>query len=265
MIDALEKVASPMCDTAPPEVAEAGPDEPTAEVTAPIDTSSPPPTGTSPQKPRRILYAAGGLALVAVAAIIALVGGGDEPDHSGPASDTIAISSVTDAPDTAGASPGPPPTGTIAVSVSPRGDIYIDDSLVAGNDDGVQFEADTGRHIVRVENAGSEQKKFVDTLYLAEGFVSQREYRFTFPPVEEDEPEPEPSLGQVRVWTWPDEATVYIDGRKQDYLTNFTFEVPAGRHTIRAERTVDGGIRSADTTLLVKADSIHVVRWDFRK
>lgn len=260
MIDALEGVASPMCDTAPPEVTEYGADQPTAELTAPIGSASPPPTGMSQKRPKWLLYGVGAVALVAIAVVIALVAGGDDSDQLSPTSDTLTAAAATGRPDTLA---GPPPTGTIAVAVTPQGDIYLDDSLVADGEDMVEIEADTGRHIVRVENSRSRQKRFVDTLYVAEGFTSQREYGFTFPPPPEDKPEP--AVGQIRVWTWPDEATVFIDGKRQDYLTNFTFEVPTGRHTVRAERDTDTGVKSADTTLLIKADSIHVIRWDFRK
>ncbi len=262
MIDALEKVASPMCDTAPPEVTNVDPDQPTAELTAPVGTASPPPTGMSPGRPKWLVYGIGAAVVVAVAVVIAFMGGEDELQIPPSPSDTTVTTASADGPDTLANPPGMSPTGTIAVVVSPHGDIYLDDSLVASGSEEMEIEADTGRHIVRVENSKSQQKRFVDTLYLAEGFTSQREYRFTFPPPPDDKPKP--SLGQVRVWTWPDEATVYIDGKKQEYKTNFTYEVPTGRHTIRTERDTESGVMTADTTLLVKADSIHVIRWDFR-
>jgi hypothetical protein len=156
-------------------------------------------------------------------------------------------------------------TGTINVKITPTGDLFIDDSLLAQGTQGLELSVDTGRHVIRVENAKARTKTRIDTVWVADGFTVSREYSFTIPQVSKPKPPPRPTLGKVMVGSSPRGATVYVDGKKQPQETIFTFEMASGSHTIRVEKLIDGNLVSADTTFVVKADQRHGIKFDLQK
>ncbi|MBD3402006.1 PEGA domain-containing protein [candidate division GN15 bacterium] len=125
---------------------------------------------------------------------------------------------------------------------------------------------DTGRYVVRVENDRSREKSLADTLaVLAEQTVS-RWFSFTMPSRPEPTPEPpEPRLGEVRVGSQPRGASILINGEMQRHKTNYTFTLKPGRHIIGATLEYGGGNRTLMDTLVVIADSVHKVVFDFEQ
>ncbi|MFH1686368.1 MAG: serine/threonine-protein kinase [bacterium] len=236
-----------------------GPDDATQELGVTEAAGS---TAMSPGKTGKNktgLYAIlGGLAAVVVALVLyfGLGGDGTSSDIPGNAKDQ------TTGGDTGLDSTALLVTGLIDISVSPRGDIYIDDSLVAEGEAATNLEYEAGRHVIRVENSASIEKRHIDTVYVAEGFGVTRDYSFSFPAP--PKPEPKPVLGKIMIWSRPRDATIYIDGKKQDLLTPMTFDVEAGSHSVRVEASVEGVLRQADTTIIVKSDSTHKFNPDLR-
>jgi hypothetical protein len=150
--------------------------------------------------------------------------------------------------------------GYLIVEVAPRGNITVDDELVARRENRFATGLDTGLHIIRVENSASRERRFRDTIRLAGGDTVSRSYRFTFPPP----PEPEPATGEVRVGSRPRGAEVFIDGTLQMQKTNYTFHLPPGRHIVRATLLLGGEVLERADTLLVVADSTHKVIFEFQ-
>lgn len=155
-------------------------------------------------------------------------------------------------------------TGTINISVTPSGDIYVDDSLLRGNAAGASLTTDTGTHIVRVENKEATRRVLYDTVSLAENQVLQLTYGFTIrekPPV----PPPEPAFGELVVWSSPRDADVYIDGKLRKGRTPNTFKVEPGEHIVTVKKTVQGEDLTDEDTILVKKDSTHKVFLNLKK
>ncbi|MFH1374509.1 MAG: protein kinase [bacterium] len=158
----------------------------------------------------------------------------------------------------------PPPMGTLEINVDPWGDVYVDDSLVADSTTSVDVACEVGDHSVRVENNRATRRTRQETVSLAADTVLRLTYNFTFPAADKPqvtEQDPAPAAGEVRIGSRPAGADVYIDGKKQSLKTINTFWLLPGNHTISV-RLDNQGWR-ADTTLLVKGDSLHLVSYDF--
>ena len=154
-----------------------------------------------------------------------------------------------------------PATGTISISVTPSGDIYVDDSLLGKGATSRSLTCDTGIHIIRVENEKATRKVRHDTVSLAADQVLTRNYGFTIRQ-ESPPPPPEPAFGQVKVGSIPAGADVYIDGEKQREKTIYTFKLKPGEHIIAVELDDEGTPLRAEQTVLVKKDSTHKVVFD---
>ena len=202
------------------------------------------------------LYAVIGIvATVAVAAVL-YFGLGDDTESPDPSANTENLTSDGDVippADSGSDSVIALATGMIEISVTPKGDIFIDDSLIASGETQASLEYNAGRHVIRVENSRANEKLYIDTVWVAEGFRVEKSYSFSFPAP--PKPKPKPVMGKIMVGSRPGGATVYIDGEKQKQQTIFTFDVTAGAHSVRVEKTVDGILRQADTTITVKAGS----------
>ena len=141
-----------------------------------------------------------------------------------------------------------PLRGRLTIEVEPRGDIYLNDIQEVRSEDRLEKDVDTGRHVIRVENRASREKRFEDTVHIAPDESATRSYRFTFLPT----PEPTAPTGEVKVGSKPGGATVYIDGKRQSGTTPYTYPLPPGRHVIKATLLLEGG-------QLVRADTVRVV------
>jgi len=132
-----------------------------------------------------------------------------------------------------------PLQATLEISVRPRGDVFIDGQPHGRNKSIVNASVDTGSHIIRAVNSGSEQGELSETVYLADGETKQIQFRFTFAAAETP-----PDSGEIVIGSWPAfGGTIFIDGKKMDVPTPNTFRLSAGRHTIKVILAVDGEMR----------------------
>jgi len=152
-----------------------------------------------------------------------------------------------------------PLKGHLTIEVDPRGDIYLDDVQQVRSEGRFEAEVDTGRHLIRVENRASRQKRFQDTVHIAPDESVTKSYRFTFLPT----PEPAAATGMVVVGSRPRGADIYIDHVLQPQKTNYTFSLPPGRHIFRATLLVEGGQLVRADTIRVFADSTNTLMFDF--
>ncbi len=150
-------------------------------------------------------------------------------------------------------------TGTLSISVIPRGNIYIDGKSYGRDKSGIEATLGAGRHEIRVANTRSNQKEFRDTVDLAAGEAKTASFTFTFP-----EPPPRPDSGDVIVGSLPnDGGTIFIDGKLQDLKTNNTFRLPVGVHTIKVVLTIDGREMEKTDTVRIVRDGTAKKRFDF--
>lgn len=233
-----------------------------------VDTPIPaaPPTPVTPaagapgmRKPRRPgkgkskvgLFAGLGVVVVAIAIGIGWVfmGGGDSSDSGGGSTTSVAT------------------TGVIDFTISPRGDVYLDDGLIGQATDKILMVVDTGAHVVRVENPDSREKVLNDTVIVTDTADAIRTYAFSSPPPPEPPEthttqttqEPDVKFGTVVVGSTPKGADIIIDGELQPQKTNFSFnKIEPGSHTVRV--VLDG--KSADTTFVVKPDGRHKIKFE---
>jgi serine/threonine protein kinase len=178
----------------------------------------------------------------------------------------------------------PQEPGTLAVSVHPSGDIFLDDKIAAKASRSTSLSGAAGPHVVRVENSGATNSPLIDTVAFASGQTLQRSYEFTMAgkvpssadskrsqlTIEERKPiptQPSQGVGSVIVISRPTiGADIYIDGDLQADKTPYTFrKIPAGRHSIKSTLVLDGQALEQTKTVDVVADSTHRVEFDFGK
>ncbi len=157
-----------------------------------------------------------------------------------------------------------PVTGTIAITVTPVGDVYVDDSLLGKGIMSRSLTCDTGTHIIRVENERATTKARHDTISLAVDQVLPLSYRFTISAPADDKPVHEPEFGEVRLGSDPAGAIVYIDGELRRGRTPYTFKLEPGYHNIMVELEFQGELLTKDSTVLVKKDSTHKISFDLK-
>ncbi len=150
---------------------------------------------------------------------------------------------------------------TLEITIDPQGDVYIDNKLYARSRRNLSATLDTGRHEIRVVNQKSEQKELSKTVSLATGETEPVSFAFT---IREETPGVE--YGQVIIGSLPTHgATVFIDGKIQDLRTNNTFDLPVGRHTIKAILDLNGQKVEKDTSVVITKDSVPRIMIDFEK
>ncbi|MDX9857498.1 MAG: serine/threonine-protein kinase [candidate division Zixibacteria bacterium] len=159
-------------------------------------------------------------------------------------------------------------SGTISIAVTPSGDIYLNDILAASGQSSFERQLDTGRYVLRIENEKSREKRLVDTADIGPDAVVSRRYSFTIPAPTPTPPSPPPvtaKSGEVRIGSQPRGADIVIDGELQRQKTNYTFKLSPGRHVIVAALEVDGVTRRLVDTVVVVADSVHKVAFEFEQ
>ena len=141
----------------------------------------------------------------------------------------------------------------LEISVSPPGDLYVDDSLIRLSTDAEIVDVDTGRHIVRVENSRASNPIIIDTVHVVADEARRLDYTFTMP-------KPKPKPPQVKVYDvrigseWRVRATVFIDGEEQADRAPGTFSIKEGEHAIRFEFVDNSGeSHSLDTVVYVRS------------
>jgi serine/threonine protein kinase len=145
------------------------------------------------------------------------------------------------------------PQGILEISVKPKGDIYLDDSLLKAGTDAWMHDIDTGRHVVRVENNKAISPIYSDTFSIMADSTQRLNYVFAFPA---PKPPPQEKKVQVRIASIPLGSTIYIDGKRQAKPTPFTYYLKKGKHRIRLEHG-DGAERlQRDTTINAVGDTL---------
>lgn len=156
------------------------------------------------------------------------------------------------------------PQGELLISISPNGDLYLNNELKTRGENEMSFNLDTGQYFIRVENSKSRQKAFADTVKILAGEATSRNYRFTFP--EKKPKPPQEEYGYIRIGSMPKlGAEISIDGERQSNVTPYRFKLKAGRHIIMAVLEVDGRILTRTDTITVTSGSDDKYLFDFEK
>ena len=150
-----------------------------------------------------------------------------------------------------------PPTGILEVSIQPKGDIYLDNSLLKAETDAWMVDIDTGQHIVRVENSKSTTPIKADTFYLMADSTEHLDFVFTMPQPKPKPPPPEKKV-EVVIASIPLGSTVFIDGKQQAKGTPYTYPMKKGEHRIRLEHGSGADKLERDTTINAIGDTLRV-------
>ncbi len=220
---------------------------------APAKVSTPPggetieiPRATGKKTNKLLWPVLGAVAAVALAFVgykFVLSNGTGDPDAQADRSASDTTTTMVDVSE---------PQGILEISVKPKGDIYLDDSLLKAGTDAWMHDIDTGRHFVRVENSKAISPVYSDTFSIMADSTQRLNYVFTFPAPEP----PEVKTVLVRIASIPLGSTVYIDGKRQSKPTPYTYPLKKGEHRIRLEHG-DGAERlERDTTINAVGDTL---------
>lgn len=156
------------------------------------------------------------------------------------------------------------PRGDMELTVSPSGDIYIDDELRGRDKNNLRLTLDTGTYIIRVENRRSVQKAIVDTIYLAENARISRNFRFSFPSQKPDKPAQ--VFGRLGVGSRPvNGAVIYIDGQRQEHRTPYSFKLKSGQYIVAATLELGGNMLTMTDTVNVSGGSDEKLVFNFEE
>jgi len=147
--------------------------------------------------------------------------------------------------------------GLLAISIDPRGDLYLDDDLIGAGIAETTLTRDSGQYTVRIENGAAMNKTILDTISLAAGQQFNRRYRFEMPPP--PAMPKKPAYGTVVVGSIPRDAAIAIDGRPSEYQTPYTFTLETGRRIVDIDVELDGRLRRfTDTVQITANDTVRV-------
>ncbi|MFQ5608147.1 MAG: protein kinase, partial [Candidatus Zixiibacteriota bacterium] len=132
-------------------------------------------------------------------------------------------------------------TGTVAFTVIPYGDLYIDGELIRRGVNSLSQKLDVGRHVIRVENPKANKTTLADTIMITAGDSINRSYTF-------DMPAP---TGTLAVGSLPGGARIYLNGQLQAEQTPYSFSLAPGDYSVRIESSIGGDQK--DTSLTVAA------------
>ncbi len=234
------------------------------EKTATIERKEEP----SPKSKLPILIGVGIVILAAVIfGIVKLMPSGNEPSKSATTSDTLnqAQTAVSKLP-VENPVQNIPATGEIIASVRPYGDIYLDNALQGGKTTSLTFSADTGKHILRIENSEAVNKIISDTITVMAGAPVRKSYNFNMPkPVQviPSTAQPAEKMAVLIIGSNPAGGDVYIDGLQQKRQTPNTFKVKPGSHNVKVSINLDGREITKEQNLSVLADSTVKAMFDF--
>ena len=160
-------------------------------------------------------------------------------------------------------------TGTVDISIAPYGDIYLDGTFQSGKTDFASLVADTGKHIIRIENREAVNRVITDTVIIESGETTQKQYDFKMPvPKPETLPTQQTTAyGTLIVGSNPRGADIFIDGELQeDHQTNYSFnKTKPGEHLVKVQLTQEGKLLTREARITVAADSVSKANFDFEK
>ncbi len=162
------------------------------------------------------------------------------------------------------------PQGSLAISIKPSGDIYIDGEFYVQNQKSAELRLDTGRHVVVIRNQNSIEKVFDETITISAETKTTKNFTFTFPQATQDKPtaaekfaDQKEIYGHLSVGSKPvNGARVFINDRLQDHVTPFRFKLKAGQYVVRVQ-TTDGSEISRIDSVKIVADSTSKLIFDF--
>jgi len=131
-------------------------------------------------------------------------------------------------------------TGSLLINIEPKGDVYLDDKKEASGQSSVSLDTSPGRHVLKIVNQSQEfDSTITKTVEVDAGKSS--DYSFVF--------NKKTVLGELRVGSIPNQAVVFIDGKRQNRLTPCIFDLPAGSYNIRV--WLESQNLSRESTLVV--------------
>jgi serine/threonine-protein kinase len=160
----------------------------------------------------------------------------------------------------------PPGQGTLDVTITPASGLYVDNRLIDSSTSAQNLSLEQGTHIIRVVNEKADSiKEFVDTIQLAANKTQERSYFFKLPAPEtvsgeetkdlvsqggrdessqdhstDAKPPAEKPRGFLVVGSRPRGGEIYIDDVLKKDKTPYTFEISAGKHTVRVVLNKNG-------------------------
>jgi len=139
--------------------------------------------------------------------------------------------------------------GRIKLTISPSGDFYLDDKLVAANVSKYELKSTAGSHTLRIENNDKSVDSVIfDSFELSADQTINLSYTFMEKPL----------LGELIVGTWPVGGSVYINGELQPNTAPFTFSLKPGKYIVRL--LLESPPIDRETTLVIVAgDTLRFV------
>lgn len=183
-----------------------------------------------------------------------------------------AASNTAAGPDTlslaTGAIPAENIPGVLAMTVSPRGDIYIQGNRVASQVTQKTIPLDSGRYALEVRNNQAVNKSILDTLLVRPGDTVRRSYAFEMPeikPVVVATP-PQITPGTAIIGSTPRGAYIFIDNIFQDKRqTPYTFRLEPGEHQVALKLNLDGKEMARDTIINIKSGETTKININFEE
>jgi serine/threonine protein kinase len=213
-------------------------------------------------------FIAAGVAIIAIIAIILLMQpSGKHEETQKPPPDTlktdptIKMDTVTTIAER--------PTGLVAISITPSGDIFFDNHLHTKGASFTSITSDTGWHSIRIQNHQAINKEIVDSIYLETNKANTKKYSFQMPQIAtsaNNSTTPQGSdISTIIIGSKPmGGAKIYIDGVFQEKRqTPNTFKLKPGRHDIRVVLPLENGDKIKDSTVFLSENDTFRVIFDF--
>ena len=141
--------------------------------------------------------------------------------------------------------------GIISITVNEPSSILVDGKNMKANSTSWEGKMRTGKHIVRVENQASVEKKFEETVNIKAGETIERDFTFTFPTATAD----------LVVATPRYSAKIFVDREEYPELSATTISLSPGDHLIMVRR-VDNN-QELQITVSVEQGKSNKVIFDF--
>ncbi|SYZ72883.1 hypothetical protein TRIP_C20998 [Candidatus Zixiibacteriota bacterium] len=213
----------------------------------------------------RMPYYLGGAAVIIIIAVFLFLKMNsrvEPPVVESKTADTLQTQNSPGSTDISTNSTPTPISAQIIASIKPYGDIYMDDALMGGKTSSLSFSADSGRHVIRIENDEAVNKILLDTVDITSSIPLHKNYNFNIakkPPEEavtqKPATMPAAALGSIIIGSNPRGADIFIDGELQEQQTPYTFKVRPGAHRISVRLNLGGKEISRDQNLTAIADS----------
>ncbi len=131
-------------------------------------------------------------------------------------------------------------TGTIVISIEPKADIYMDDTIIGAGLAAKQVTLKPGQHVVQISNDESIESAFVDTVWVYADSTIHLRHEFTFPAPK----------GTIEIGVTP-HGDIYVDDSILEKGTSFaSLTCDTGAHVVRVENRKSSEKRYQDTVMV---------------